>query len=82
MSFVRTEDLPTDQAQLETDVEVFFADLDGQIQAVLILGQLDPTEVVVTKVPDSRIERREPRWSAEQQDLIIKAKDQLEDWKS
>lgn len=78
--FVRSEDLPTDHAQLETDTEVFFDDLGLSIDAIIILGQLDPTQVGA-KLEGIEVVRY-PMWSEEQQKLILKARDTLEDWQS
>jgi hypothetical protein len=78
--FVRSEDLPTDHAQIESDTEALFEDLGLSIDAVIILGQLDPTQVGA-KLDGTDVVKY-PMWSEEQQKLILKARDLLEEWQS
>lgn len=67
-------DLPTDPDQVEASASDFVDnELDyvaAAVDAVLILGQLDPLEI------------RDflPRWTESQREIIVKANDQLREW--
>lgn len=70
-------DLPTDPDLIEeassTFVDNQLDDAQSTVDAVLILGQLDPLEVGKDFLP---------RWTESQRELIIKAGDLLGEWKS
>ena len=71
---INPTDLAADSADVEQDAQDFFSlDLDDSVTAVLILGQLDPTEIDYAK--------SEPRWNDSQRDLILKAGGILAAWR-
>jgi hypothetical protein len=47
-------------------------DMEVLVDAALIIGQLDPTEVDTTTML--------PRWTDAQRELITKARDQVSEW--
>lgn len=68
-------DLATDPADVEQDAADFF-DNEGTEQlaeVILILGQLDPTEV--------HLGTGHPRWTPAQMAIITKAQGKLNDWR-
>lgn len=81
---IKIEDLPTDESQLETDSEIFFEDAEASIGAVMVLAQLDPTEVI-TRAKNAEDDSpgvvvREARWTEDQQALILKAQEMFDTW--
>jgi|1185.fasta_scaffold1084771_1 hypothetical protein len=77
---INLQDLPTDPDQLASDSEIFFEDSERSALAIVILAQLDPTETTDTKVPDSEIVRKEPRWNADQMKVITDAREMYGTW--
>lgn len=81
---IKLEDLPTDADQLGTDAEIFFESGDDQVNAIVILAQLDPTEVVTVTKEDGDdspgLVRREARWTEDQQKLILTAQEMFGTW--
>jgi len=72
---INQQDVPTDSSKMESDAEVILAENDVDlINALLIIGQLDPTEVDLTN--------GKPRWNEDQRDLIVKAVETVNDWQS
>ena len=67
------DDLPTDPTDIESSATDFVNELGVEQAAdvIMILGQLDPTEV----------KDGEPRWTAEQMQLIASAGRRVESWK-
>ena len=70
MPQIQPENLPVDPADLEQDAGDFFeVDIDTCVQSLVILGQLDPTEI--------DLKTGLPRWTPEQMTVIVKANDWL-----
>lgn len=63
-------DMPTSPEDIEQDAQEVFGDVAEMIDAILVIGQLNPLEIV----------NGQPRWNKEQQALIIKCTDQVGDW--
>ena len=73
MTQLVSDNLPTDPADIEQDSSDFFEqDIETAVEAVLVLGQLDPTEIDLTTGL--------PRWTEKQMLLISKAKSLLGNW--
>jgi hypothetical protein len=68
-------DLATDPADIEQDVQSFFDDngVEPLVETVLILGQLDPTEI--------DLGTGFPRWTPAQMHVITQARSKVEDWR-
>jgi hypothetical protein len=64
-------ELIADETTVDSDTEALFGDLEKLGDAVLIIGQLDPTEV------DGKML---PRWSPAQRELIIAAAELVGNW--
>lgn len=67
---LKIDDFPTDPGQMESDVLATFEDTEPLINAAIILGQLDPTEVVDGQA----------RWTSEQQKVIAGCQELIKDW--
>ena len=67
---LKIDDLPTGPEDMEQDAENFFVDVESMTNAILVLGQLDPIEVV----------ENQPRWTPEQQKIIVNAQETLKSW--
>lgn len=67
------DDLPVLDSDAEQDASDFANDLDIEecVNVMLVLGQLDATEVV----------NGEPRWTDEQRELIAKASAKVQAWR-
>lgn len=70
---ITPDSLPTDPADVEQDAQAFFdRDIDTLVQSMIILGQLDPTEI--------NLQTGLPRWTPEQMKVISGARSQLATW--
>lgn len=70
---LRPEDLPVDPDQITEDAEAILnSDQEQLNDALVIIGQLDPLELG----DDNR-----PKWTREQQKLIVSANNQIEVYK-
>jgi hypothetical protein len=73
MPQINPTDLTADPADYEQDAETFFAgDIEDLVDTVLILGQLDPTEI--------DLRTGQPRWTENQRKVIVKAVTKLPEW--
>ena len=68
------QDLPVDPSKVDEDAIDFFENgaADIEANAVLVLAQLDPLELV----------DGQPRWTNEQRDLILNASTLVSDWEN
>ena len=64
-------DLPIEASDMEQSAEAFFeVDIDTLVQSLVVLGQLDPLEIV----------EGQPRWTEPQIVLIGRANQVLGEW--